>query len=306
MKHLNLLLILASFLLPTFSVHADDALSKLPRRTYSFPQFGTWEAFGDGIQKKYDQERAPVKPHPDEIDGSCPSGMAHVRGKFLAPHTPGKSNVILELQKKYCSDESPDDCRHFDASGYEKEIRDRKLPSEQMNFCMDRYEYPNRPGDYPVVMVTYYEAAQLCKAEGKRMCTEDEWTFACEGEDARPYPYGYERDPGKCVTDRRSGKAYKPYTGKRTEPYFVEQVADLWRGTPSGVKNECTNEFGVYDLSGNIDEWAGNVIPNPRYISMLKGGFWGPKLNRCRVSTRAHGPLFSFYQIGFRCCGNAK
>ena len=42
--------------------------------------------------------------------------------------------------------------------------------------------------------ITFHEAEALCKKDSKRLCTENEWTFACEGEEVRPYPYGYTRD----------------------------------------------------------------------------------------------------------------
>jgi hypothetical protein len=36
------------------------------------------------------------------------------------------------------------------------------------------------------------------------------------------------------------------------------------------------------------------------------GGYWGPVQNACRYVTTVHGPEFLFYQIGFRCCSEAK
>ena len=39
-------------------------------------------------------------------------------------------------------------------------------------------------------MVDYGDARRACKVEGKRLCTSDEWQFACEGPQMWPYPYG--------------------------------------------------------------------------------------------------------------------
>jgi formylglycine-generating enzyme required for sulfatase activity len=68
-----------------------------------------------------------------------------------------------------------------------------------MDFCMDRYEFPNQNGENPWIAVNWYDANLICEQQGKRLCTEPEWNFACEGEQTRPYPYEqYEarRGPG--------------------------------------------------------------------------------------------------------------
>ena len=45
-------------------------------------------------------------------------------------------------------------------------------------YCMDRYEYPNKKGVRPEVMDNFYMAQVLCANQGKRICTETEWTMA--------------------------------------------------------------------------------------------------------------------------------
>lgn len=70
-----------------------------------------------------------------------------------------------------------------------------------MDYCIDRFEYPNVLGQNPIIVVTFHEAEALCKRGGKRLCNEHEWTFACEGEEVPPYPYGFTRATA-CVIDR--------------------------------------------------------------------------------------------------------
>ena len=48
-------------------------------------------------------------------------------------------------------------------------------------------------------------------------------------------------------------------------------------------------------------QWVGTAIG----VSTLNGGYWGPVRDTCRLTTRAHGPTFRFYQVGFRCCSDA-
>ncbi len=65
-----------------------------------------------------------------------------------------------------------------------------------------------------MIYVSWYEAKSLCERSGKRLCTEEEWTFACEGEEATPYPYGYVRSDTKCVID----KPWFPYYPSKLRP----------------------------------------------------------------------------------------
>lgn len=122
----------------------------------------------------------------------CPRGMQRVHGRYLA------SSAVEALQRRHClpgeSTEVPGIgdiwCRRYDRPRYEAAIqRLRAAPSTRtvpMDFCMDRFQFPNREGAAPSVAVTFYEAQTLCATQQKRLCDETEWTFACEGEDAWP------------------------------------------------------------------------------------------------------------------------
>ena len=50
-------------------------------------------------------------------------------------------------------------------------------------------------------MNRFHQAELKCAAVGKRICTESEWTLACEGPSMPPFPYGYVRDANKCTGD---------------------------------------------------------------------------------------------------------
>ena len=79
----------------------------------------------------------------------------------------------------------------------------------------------------------------------------------------------------------------------------------LWQGEPSGSRSSCVSPYGVFDMTGNVDEWVVNESGQP-FKSGLKGGYWGPVRDRCRPITTAHGPEFAYYQVGFRCCADAR
>ncbi len=229
--------------------------------------------------------------------GACSPGMVEVKGNYRV------TGMGDELQKSVCSKwinrDFPERCASFDKDKW-KAIRD-KLPTKAMHFCIDRFEYPNKKGEFPVILVNFPESEQLCKEQSKRLCTEDEWTFACEGEEATPYPYGYDRDATACVTD----KAWRPYD---PDAYYkkgavVAELDKLWQGLAAGSQPKCKSVFGVYDMIGNVDEWTMSAVGGRR--SILKGGYWGPVRTRCRPTTRAHGEAHAFYQQGFRCCADA-
>jgi len=177
-----------------------------------------------------------------------------------------------------------------------------KATMRRLTFEIDRYEYPGRPGALPMVRVTWLRAQSLCERQGKRLCTEEEWTLACEGEKLLPYPYGYARDAEACNIDAPLRAPSTPSTPSRTAAHrgHTHWISPLDQREPSGSRPRCVSAFGVFDMTGNVDEWVDGRSSGHASSSM--GGYWGPVRNRCRVVTRAHGETFSFYQTGFRCC----
>jgi hypothetical protein len=224
------------------------------------------------------------------VVGRCPTDMVEVVDEHC--------QVVEQICETYIS-ETKDRCEKF-----RNRVRclGRKKP---IHVCIDRYEYPNRVGEKPTVAVTFTEAAELCAAEGKRLCTADEWTQACEGPEHLPYPYGFTRDDTACNHD-------KPYRIPNDNAYQNEktralEIARLDQSEPSGSRAACVSAYGVYDMTGNVDEWVRNEsgsVSGPAYESGLKGGYWGPVRNRCRPMTTDHNHWHHGYQIGFRCCSD--
>lgn len=242
--------------------------------------------------------------------GDCPVGMVEVKGNMLQdpeenPYSEGRVDF---MQQKTCTEwiqrEYPERCAKFDRAAWLAMAA--TLKRKPMRYCIDRFEYPNLAGQYPMIYISWYEAKDLCEDQGKRLCNEDEWTFACEGEEGRPYPYGdgYTRDPSMCVADQ----VWIPYNEHSMTPRDSEQSGNemdrLWKGKASGAQKQCRSPFGVYDMTGNIDEWTTSVREGER-PSILKGGYWGPVRTRCRPTTRSHDQNHAFYQQGVRCCADA-
>jgi formylglycine-generating enzyme len=136
----------------------------------------------------------------------------------------------------------------------------------------------------------------LCVSLGKRLCTETEWNFACEGEEMRPYPYGFTRAP-KCNQDRDDLYEVNPHR---------QILAD--RRERADARPECVSPFGVYNMAGNMDESVlreGKEHVDP-FRNALKGGWWMAARNRCRPATTAHDDYYKDIQVGVRCCSGAS
>lgn len=164
-----------------------------------------------------------------------------------------------------------------------------------MRFCIDRLEAADDKG-MPVADTSWTQASAACKAQGKRLCKEREWLFACEGEQMSPYPYGLTRDPGACNFEKET---------------LVEKGQLIDYRQPVTANPKCVSPFGVQNMVGNIDEWV--VLDKPYWTnwgqkmnSGLKGGWWGPLRNRCRPVTLDHDEYFHELQTGYRCCADAK
>lgn len=210
---------------------------------------------------------------------SCPRGTVLVDGDSYP--------VALRT----CLEGKPYRCRRFS-----EKVRLIGEPT-RLRFCVDVYEHPNRKGATPEVGMTWHEAKASCEQEGKRLCTEDEWTLACEGPDRNPYPTGLVRDAEACNIDR---PWMRPDNTKLNGPRRQEELDRLSQSVPSGSSG-CVSHYGAVDMTGNVDEWVENR-DGRRYRSGLKGGWWGPVRNRCRPITLFHNEWHHGYQISTRCC----
>lgn len=220
--------------------------------------------------------------------GTCGEGMIEVDGDYCS--------MVEQTCLRWVDPETKMRCAEF--------AEDVRCVGSRTHkrFCMDRFEWPNQEGAKPVIMKTWYEARNACQGAGKRLCSDSEWTLACEGNEMLPYPYGTTRDSSACNIDKTL-----PHVDEDAiaNPYTRDaEVARLDQRAASGEYSKCVSPFGVHDMTGNVDEWVLNESGKP-YQSGLKGGYWGPVRTRCRPMTTAHFEQFMFYQIGFRCCSDS-
>lgn len=128
-----------------------------------------------------------------------------------------------------------------------------------------------------------------------RLPSEAEWEYACRAGTTAPYSFGSAlRD-----SDANYGVAV---------------------GRPSAVGSYGANDFGLYDMHGNVWEWCQDWYSSDYYSSsasedpagpssgsrrVLRGGSWGDSADHCRSACRgSHFPVgtdrFYIKSFGFR------
>jgi formylglycine-generating enzyme required for sulfatase activity len=225
---------------------------------------------------------APAAPPPASV---CPDDMRLVEGN----HYEYVQRLCTRFRIGHCFDFFPG---FLAFEGQETPIR----------VCMDQYEWPNQAGVTPKVMVRFGDAQARCAAAGKRLCTEFEWEMACEGPEIRPWPYGYQQDPNACNTNKDYVGVDEAKLASENEDVRNIETWRLWQGAKSGAFPACVSSYGVADLTGNVEEWVTTSRAEWRFPSSLKGGFWAKRWAGCRGTNDSHGPMFRFYEVGFRCC----
>jgi len=178
-----------------------------------------------------------------------------------------------------------------------------------MHYCIDKYEWPNKPGQLPQDWMTFFDAERAVKDVGKRLCTHKEWTLAAEGPNMHPLPYGdgYHRDKTACNFDNHN-PGIDVFQSKRPDDEASQALRALL--VPSGSRPNCFSDFGVHDMAGNIDEWVVNEASQDMCINKTSGncrtGLMGGHIwhvrNASRPMTTAHGAGFSWYETGTRAC----
>jgi len=147
---------------------------------------------------------------------------------------------------------------------------------EQATACIDQFEYPDIPCAYPVVWVKAREAAEICAAEGKRLCDAHEWEGACDGK-LEPPDYRFDLaagEPANVAVERMRAAHNAALESQKSWSYGPQYRRGVcaagsfktpgcegggWNQCgsntyPAGDFPACHSTLGVYDLNGNAAE----------------------------------------------------
>lgn len=229
------------------------------------------------VAEPHDETPIATPPAPS----ACPDGMVLVEGEYC----PNVEQTCLEWM------DPPGRYQYFRCKRYAQPAKCNGAKVHK-RFCIDASERVEKDSDLPLNKKSWTDATGICKESGARLCMTSEWQFACEGEEMRPYPYGWERDSSACNADISTG------LGK------VGGLVD--HRAPASAHPKCVSPFGVHDMSGNVDEWAtvDNAAPGVREV--MKGSWWMPGRNHCRAFQGGHGARYAGTESGVRCCKDAE
>lgn len=163
--------------------------------------------------------------------------------------------------------------------------------------------------NHPVVHISWNDANAYAKWSGKCLPTEAEWEYAAaSGIINRQYPWGNElHQGGKHHCNIWQGDF--PNLNYCDDGYLSTAPVDSFE----------PNEFGLYNMSGNVWEWCSDTFSNQpgksgsqinQTVKVIKGGSYlchRSYCNRYRISARTFNTVDSSTgHMGFRCVAHEK
>jgi len=163
---------------------------------------------------------------------------------------------------------------------------------------------PKTLARWPALYVTWSEASDFCRAQGKRLPTEAEWEKAARGDSGNLFPWG-QKPPTPALA--------------MFGQYHVHEIP-IVASVDSG--EEGRSPYGLHHMAGNAAEWVEDwfgidyyaTMPdrNPRgpangRYKVVRGGSWKSAPALLRTATRGGAsPDQRAATIGFRCARSAQ
>lgn len=128
------------------------------------------------------------------------------------------------------------------------------------------WKKPNGPGssitgkeNHPVVHIAYEDAQAYCQWANRRLPTEAEWERAARGKKEATYFWGDDESVLTKMANTWEGQF--PVTNTKDDGF--EQRAP--------VKSYEPNDFGLYDMAGNVWEWTSDWYNTKYYMELVNG-----------------------------------
>ena len=163
---------------------------------------------------------------------------------------------------------------------------------------------PKTLARWPALYVTWSEASDFCRAQGKRLPTEAEWEKAARGDSGNLFPWG-QRPPTPALA--------------MFGQYHVHEIP-IVASVDSG--EEGRSPYGLHHMAGNAAEWVEDWFGIDYYATMpdrnpqgpangrykvVRGGSWKSAPALLRTATRGGAsPDQRAATIGFRCARSAQ
>jgi formylglycine-generating enzyme required for sulfatase activity len=155
-------------------------------------------------------------------------------------------------------------------------------------------------GNRPVIKVSWNDATAFAEWMGCRLPTEAEWEYACRAKTTMPFYTG-----NNITTAQANYNGFYPYNNNAKGEF---------QGKTLPVGSFVANEFGLFDMHGNVWEWCSDWYgdfssleqTNPKGATtglyrVFRGGSWTGDAFCCRAACRGYNtPESSNTRTGFR------
>jgi formylglycine-generating enzyme required for sulfatase activity/tetratricopeptide (TPR) repeat protein len=228
----------------------------------------------------------------------CPSGMTFIPGgsfQIGSDDIPGEELHAVDVES-FCIDTTEVTVRDYSEC----------VTRNNCTAAGDRYAQCNSTKedrqDHPVNCVDWNQANAHCKAQNKRLPSEEEWEYAARAGRGYKYPWG-DGPPTSLLCWNGEGNDRGKENRTTTCPVGKYPSGDARR-----------EEARLHDMAGNVWEWTsshhcpyrGHNCENKDYV--FRGGSWqSSDAGEVRTTTRHSGSPNGFADdLGFRCAWTPK
>lgn len=215
--------------------------------------------------------RASTPPAPEGMI-YIPGGLVEVGSALAGPLPPLDGGPVLRDRRPVEISPYFIDRTEVTRAAYAAFVRatDYRLPSVGEGWADHAWSWLRpedgleQDPDHPVVLVSWYDAAEFCRWRGVRLPTDAEWEYAALGSDGRRFPWGDAWDPAALNH------------GQGAEPFY-DATDGHERTSPVGAFPAGASPFGLMDSFGNAWEWTADGWGDG-WASVVGGGEPGAPL----------------------------